>query len=179
MSAWNNLKGSLFAAGRDVSQKAKEVSGVAKLKMDIRSKEDFVEKQYAILGRAYYEVNKDNVDEKEEEQFRVITEAIEEIARMNQQVLDIQGVVQCPGCGKKVPADHTFCSDCGARLDDIIVEATVVEEETAEEQEEPVAGQEENLQEEEASAESEEVLDEEQPEKPVAEAVDAEAVTEE
>ena len=51
---------------------------------------------------------------------------------MNQQVLDIQGVVQCPNCGKKVPADNSFCSDCGAKLDDIIVEATVVSEEPVE-----------------------------------------------
>ena len=129
MSAWDDLKGSLFAAGRDVSQKAKEVSEVAKLKMDIHTKEDFVEKQYAILGRAYYETNKDNVSEKDAEAFRVITEALEEINRMTQQVLDIQGVVQCPNCGKKVPADNAFCSDCGAKLDDIIVDATVVSEE--------------------------------------------------
>lgn len=135
MSKWENLKGSLVSAGRDVSQKAKEVSEVAKLKMDIRTKEDFVEKQYAILGRAYYEANKDGVDERDAEQFGVITEALEEIARMSQQVLDIQGVVQCPNCGKKVPSDNTFCSDCGARLDDIIVEATVVEPDEESEEE--------------------------------------------
>ena len=134
MSAWDDLKGSLFAAGRDVSQKAKEVSEVAKLKMDIHTKEDFVEKQYAVLGRAYYEANKDNVSEKDAEAFRVITEAIEEINRMTQQVLDIQGVVQCPNCGKKVPSDNSFCSDCGAKLDEIIVDATVVSEETVSEE---------------------------------------------
>ena len=130
MSAWDDLKGSLFAAGRDVSQKAKEVSEVAKLKMDIHTKEDFVEKQYAILGRAYYEANKDNVDEKYAEQFRVIEEAIEEIHRMSQQVLDIQGVVQCANCGKKVPIGTSYCSDCGAKLDEVVVDATVVSEET-------------------------------------------------
>ena len=79
MSTWDDLKGSLLAAGRDVSQKAKEVSEVAKLKMDIHSKQDFVEKQFAIIGRAYYEANKDNADEKDAEQFAVITEATEEI----------------------------------------------------------------------------------------------------
>ena len=142
MSAWDDLKGSLFAAGRDVSQKAKEVSEVAKLKMDIHTKEDFVEKQYAILGRAYYEANKDNASEKDAEAFRVITEAIEEINRMNQQVLDIQGVVQCPNCGKKVPSDNAFCSDCGAKLDDIIVDATVVSEETVVEEPEVVDAEE-------------------------------------
>lgn len=129
MSTWEDIKGSLFAAGRDVSQKAKEVSEVAKLKMDIHSKEDFVEKQFAALGRAYYEANKDSADVREEEQFRVIKEAIEEIGRMNQQVLDIQGVVQCPNCGKKVPAGTSYCSDCGRKIDEIVVDATVVSEE--------------------------------------------------
>ena len=129
MSAWDNLKGSLFAAGRDVSQKAKEVSEVAKLKMDIHTKEAFVEKQFAALGRAYYETNKDNASEADAEKFAVIKEALEEIERMSQQVLDIQGVVQCPNCGKKMPADNSFCSDCGTKLDEIIVEATVVSEE--------------------------------------------------
>jgi len=134
MSAWDDLKGTLFAAGRDVSQKAKEVSEVAKLKMDIHTKEDFVEKQFAILGRAYYEANKDNASEKDVAQFAVITEAMEEIKRMNQQVMDIQGVLQCPNCGKKVPAGNAFCSDCGAKMDEIVVDATVVSEEAVEEE---------------------------------------------
>ena len=134
MSAWDDLKGTLFAAGRDVSQKAKEVSEVAKLKMDIHTKEDFVEKQFATLGRAYYEANKDNASEKDAAQFAVIAEAMEEIKRMNQQVMDIQGVLQCPNCGKKVPAGNAFCSDCGAKMDEIVVDATVVSEEAVEEE---------------------------------------------
>ena len=65
-----------------------------------------------------------------------IAEAMEEIKRMNQQVMDIQGVLQCPNCGKKVPAGNAFCSDCGAKMEEIIVDATVVSEETV--TEEPV-----------------------------------------
>lgn len=172
MSAWDNLKGSLFAAGRDVSQRAKEVSEVAKLKMDIHTKEDFVEKQFAALGRAYYEANKDNASEADEAQFAVIKEALEEIERMSQQVLDIQGVVQCPNCGKKVPSDNSFCSDCGTKLDEIIVEATVVSEEpvTEESADTPV--------EEAVEAVAEETVAEEAADVSVEEAVAEEVVTE-
>lgn len=133
MANWEGLKDSIFAAGRDVSQKAKEVSELAKLKMDIHTKEDFVEKQFAVLGRAYYEVNKGNASVEEEEQFGIIKEALDEIERMNQQILDIQGVVACPNCGKKVPADNSYCSACGAKLDDVVVDAEVVSEEPVEE----------------------------------------------
>lgn len=54
MSFFDEMKESLVSAGKDVSQKAKEVSGVAKLKLDVKSKEDYVEKQYAELGRTYF-----------------------------------------------------------------------------------------------------------------------------
>lgn len=141
MGAWDDLKGSLFAAGRDVSQKAKEVSEVAKIKMDIRTKEDFLEMQFASLGKVYYDTNKDNVCEKDAEQFAVIKEAIDEIERMNQQLLDIQGVVLCSNCGKKSPVGTSFCSDCGSKLEEVIVDATVVSEEPVVEEaseEEPV-----------------------------------------
>lgn len=136
MGTWEDLKGSLFAAGRDVSQKAKEVSEIAKIKMDIRAKEDFVEKQFAALGRVYYETNKDTVAEGEAEQFAVIKEAIDEIGRMEQQLLDIQGVVLCPNCGKKSPIGTCYCSDCGSKLDDVVVDAEVVSEEVVEPAEE-------------------------------------------
>ena len=130
MAAWDDLKDSLFAAGRDVSQKAKEVSEIAKLKMDIRAKEDFVEKQFAALGRAYYEANKGHADEKDAEPFRVIKDAMDEVARMQQQLLDIQGVVVCPNCGTKSPVGKSYCSDCGAKLDDVVVDTEIVSEET-------------------------------------------------
>ena len=46
MAFFDSMKETLTTAGRDVSQKAKEVSGVAKLKLDIKSKEDALNKEY-------------------------------------------------------------------------------------------------------------------------------------
>ena len=43
MEFFDKLSETIVSAGKDVGQKAKDVSGIAKLKMDIRSKEDFVE----------------------------------------------------------------------------------------------------------------------------------------
>ena len=122
MAGWEDIKETLFAAGRDVSQKAKEVSEIAKLKMDIRAKEDFVEKQFADLGRIYYEATKEHAVGEDIERFQVIEEALDEVKRMKQQVLDIQGALECPKCGKKVPQGTTFCSDCGAKINDMFEE---------------------------------------------------------
>ena len=96
MEFFDKLSETIVSAGKDVGQKAKDVSGIAKLKMDIRSKEDFVEKQYAELGKAYYEKHKDEEsaegEEKtpEQEHFFLITEALGEIERMRAEVFNFR-----------------------------------------------------------------------------------------
>ena len=111
MEFFDKLSETIVSAGKDVGQKAKDVSGIAKLKMDIRSKEDFVEKQYAELGKAYYEKH-----------FFLITEALGEIERMRAEVFKLQGAVECPKCGAKMPQGAAFCSSCGTKMDDIFEE---------------------------------------------------------
>ena len=94
MSFFDEMKESLVSAGKDVSQKAKEVSGVAKLKLDVKSKEDYVEKQ----------------------QFTVIKEALAEIERMKAEILNLQGAAECPNCGARMPQGASFCSSCGTKM---------------------------------------------------------------
>lgn len=117
MSFFDDVKESLVSAGKDVSQKAKEVSGVARLKLDVKTKEDFVTKQYAELGRMYYEQHKEDEEAANEEQFKVIREALEEIERMKTEILNLQGASECPNCGAKMPLGAAFCSSCGTKLE--------------------------------------------------------------
>lgn len=119
MDFFDKLGEALTEAGRDVSQKAKDVSEIAKLKMDIKSKEDYVQKQYVTLGTNYYNKHKDDGDSEDAEMFYLIGEALEEIARMKEEVLRIQGAAECPDCGTRVPLDAAFCSNCGKKLNDI------------------------------------------------------------
>ena len=109
MSFFDEMKESLVSAGKDVSQKAKEVSGVAKLKLDVKSKEDYVEKQYAELGRTYFDAHRN-------EQFKVIKEALAEIERMKTEILNLQGAAECPNCGARMPQGASFCSSCGTKM---------------------------------------------------------------
>lgn len=122
MGFFDELTESLTTAGRDVTQKAKDVSEIAKLKLDIKSKEDYVQKQYAALGAAYFEKHKDEEGIEEAEQFFLIREALGEIERMKAEVLKLQGAAECAKCGAKMPEGATFCSNCGAKMDDIYEE---------------------------------------------------------
>ncbi len=122
MGFLDELTESLTTAGRDVTQKAKDVSELAKLKLDIKSKEDYVQKQYAALGAAYFEKHKDEEEIEEAEQFFLIKEALGEIERMKAEVLKLQGASECPKCGMRMPEGAQFCSSCGAKMDDIYEE---------------------------------------------------------
>lgn len=112
---FEKIKDSLIVAGKEVESKAKEVSAIAKIKVDIRDKEIFLEKQYALLGKAFYNAHKDE-DVEENVYFPSIVEAEEEIVRLKNELLAAQGAFVCPSCGSKQPAGNGFCSDCGTAL---------------------------------------------------------------
>ena len=99
MAFFDSMKETLTTAGRDVSQKAKEVSGVAKLKLDIKSKEDALNKEYIALGKRYYDMQKEG-----------------EIADLKDEVVRMQGGACCPHCGAVIPEGAAFCSKCGAKM---------------------------------------------------------------
>lgn len=119
MEFFDKLSETLVNAGKDVGQKAKDASEIAKLKLDIKAKDDFVKNQYAALGEAYYKKHKDEEGCEDAEQFFLIQEALDEIARMKTEMLKIKGASECPNCGAKMPENSTFCSACGTKLDSV------------------------------------------------------------
>lgn len=112
---FDKLKDGIVNVGKEVGEFAKDTSKIAKLKYEIHSKESFLEKQYALLGKAFYNAHKDE-DVEEKAYFPSIAEAEEELAKLNEELLDVQGSVECPSCGDKQPQDNDFCSGCGAAL---------------------------------------------------------------
>lgn len=129
----NKVKESIMDLGKDVGDRAKEATTIVKIKADIHSKEEFLEKQYAQLGRAYYEAHHTE-DVPEQEHFATIEEAENELQRLNDELLSVQGAIVCEKCGTKQSNTHAFCEKCGAQLEDI-VDGTFKEDDIFEEAE--------------------------------------------
>ena len=125
MEFFEKLGDTIVNVGKDVTQKAKDVSGIAKLKLDIKSKEDFIKEQYIELGKIYYEMHKDEHTE-EQAHFGQIKEALEEIERMKLQILELKGARKCPDCGAEAADTAEYCSVCGAKLT-VVMEENVSE----------------------------------------------------
>ena len=82
---FEKFKDNLISVGKDVEEFAKDTSKLAKLKYDIHTKEDFLQKQYALLGKAFYEAHKDE-DVEEKVYFPSIVEAKAELERLNEEL---------------------------------------------------------------------------------------------
>lgn len=80
---FEKVKENIISVGKDVEEFANKTADTAKNKYDIYNKENFLEKQYALLGRAYYQAHKDE-DVPLKEYFPSIKEAEEELARLKE-----------------------------------------------------------------------------------------------
>ena len=116
VGSFSKLKSDIVSMGKDVGDKVSDASAIAKVKLDIHNKESYMEKQFTELGRAYYLAHKNEENIPEKEFFRPIAEAEAEIARLQEQLMTLQGAEVCPNCGKKQPAGHVCCENCGAPM---------------------------------------------------------------
>ena len=98
MTFLTKLGETISATGKDVSQKAKDLTGIAKLNLDIRAKEEFVERQYMEIGKQYFELHKDD-EEPFYEEITLIKDSLKEIEQLRSEIADLKGKKKCPACG--------------------------------------------------------------------------------
>lgn len=139
MDIFEKIGDTLVQVGKDVSQKATDLSGIAKLKLDIRTKENFIKDQYLALGKACYQEHREKLED-EEVRFAQIDEALDAIRKMELAILELKKARKCPQCGNEATDTAEYCSFCGAKL------AVVVEGSPFEEQQDGMAEEDEKFQ---------------------------------
>ena len=124
MTFFTKLGETISATGKDVSQKAKELTEIAKLNMDVKTKEDFVVKQYMEIGKQYFELHKDD-EEPFFEEIGLIKDALSEIDQLKAEIAELKGKKKCSQCGAVVEQDSIYCSKCGVKCESIFEEEAV------------------------------------------------------
>ena len=94
MAFFTNLGETISATGKDVSQKVRDLTGIAKLNLDVKVKEDFVEKQYMEIGKQYFDLHKDD-EEPFFEEMKLIQETLKEIEQLKAEIADLKGKKKC------------------------------------------------------------------------------------
>ncbi len=127
MAFFTNLGETISATGKDVSQKVRDLTGIAKLNLDVKVKEDFVEKQYMEIGKQYFELHKDD-EEPLFEEMKLIQETLKEMEQLKAEIADLKGKKKCSVCGAVVEQDAVYCNKCGAKCESIFEEEAVTPE---------------------------------------------------
>lgn len=88
----NKVEETITAKGQMVADKAKEIAEVASLKSQIGTCEEIIKKNYAEIGRIYYENFGDNPEEIFAKQCRAIKNAQTGIHDLEKKIRDIKGL---------------------------------------------------------------------------------------
>ena len=118
MSFLKDLKKNLGGAADYTVKKTNEVTGAAKIRMDIRAQNARLAKCFERIGRAYYKKEK-GIGELPEDIGALVAEA-DEIkegeAKLRAQLARLQGCVICPACGAQISIKSVYCPLCGIKL---------------------------------------------------------------
>ena len=139
MAIWDDITKKAAALSEKAVKQAKDLSEVAKLKMQIVEAEKAANDAYAQLGRLYAAAHGSDCEEAFASEMAAAVNAEQTIKTLKAQLHDAKGVIVCEKCGAEVAKDAAFCSTCGAELPKAEpVEAEVVTEDVpAEEPEAP------------------------------------------
>ncbi|WP_075717424.1 zinc ribbon domain-containing protein [Roseburia sp. 499] len=117
MDFFSKLGDTISATGKDVSKKARDLTGLAKLNMDLRAKEEYILRQYQEIGKQYYEQHKEDTESAFGE-IALIKEAMEEMEAIKGEIAELKGMKRCQSCGTPLNIDDVFCKKCGAKYEE-------------------------------------------------------------
>ena len=104
----DKLTGTLGSAGKVLSDKFNDTSNLAKLNIELKSKQTFVEKQYISIGKKVYEIESKK-DETALEEVFLIRQTLEEMKDIRHEILEIKGLQKCPHCGMEIEKAVRYC----------------------------------------------------------------------
>jgi ribosomal protein L40E len=141
MAFFEELGKTLSDTGKEVATKAKALTETIQLKTQISAEKTKLEEAYAVIGKQFYEANKEP-EEAYAKAFEAVRASRERIAALEIELSQSEGTRICAECGAKVPKNSFFCGKCGAPVKES--EKQEEEEKTAE-KEQAASADSENL----------------------------------
>ena len=134
MAIWDNITKKAAEISEKAVKQAKDLSEVAKLKMQIAEAEGTAEDTYAQLGRLYAAAHPEDYEEGFASLMAAAANAENTIKTLKDQLHDAKGVAVCEKCGaeipKKAPVEAEVITEEAPVEEVPVVEKAPVEEET-------------------------------------------------
>lgn len=116
MAFFEQLGKTLNEASDNLKRKTQNFSEVNSLEKQVNANQSVVQSLYVEIGRAYYEAHKGDAQNDYAEQCRTITDALNQIAQLQDQIRMKKGIQLCPNCGAQLAPGSMFCAGCGAQV---------------------------------------------------------------
>ena len=118
MDIFNKAKESISMAGKGFTQKASDVSGIARVSMKIREEEKEIQEIYKKLGEQFYMNYPDELTKMFPEEAFNLDNLNKQIAKDKQELSILKGMCICPNCGSEQEKEALCCTACGINLED-------------------------------------------------------------
>lgn len=116
MAFFDDLTRKLSMVGQEAASQTKMFAEKTKLNSKISDEEKQLNSYFQIIGKNYYEANKDNPNAEYADQILSIKDAYSRIEGLREQLRTVTGVRICPQCGGEVANGSLFCNTCGAKM---------------------------------------------------------------
>jgi len=113
MAFFEELGKTISDTGKEVATKAKALTETIQLKTQISVEKTKLEEAYAVIGKQFYEANKEP-DEAYAKAYEAVRASRERIAALEIELSQSEGTRICAECGAKVPKSSYYCGKCGA-----------------------------------------------------------------
>ena len=101
-------------AGKSSASKSGELVEIAKLSLQISTKEEDIAKVYREIGEKVYDAYKNaDVNVEVEPLCEELDRLFAELEELKSRRAKLRDEHACPGCGKMVKEGHAFCHHCG------------------------------------------------------------------
>lgn len=100
----------------NMGKKINNMTDISKLKSQIISEEKRINSYFENLGKAYYELKKDNCDTALEEIVNLIKESYTKIEKLEEEIKELENIKTCPNCGTVLQDDMIYCIGCGRKI---------------------------------------------------------------
>lgn len=120
MDIFSKAKESLSAAGKGFSQKASDVSGLAKVTMKIKEEEKQLDQSLKELGALLFNQNNEESKQLFPQQTENIRQLYAALQSDKEELAYLKGKKICPNCGAELDGDVQRCTSCGMNVENVV-----------------------------------------------------------
>ena len=120
MDIFNKAKESLSAAGKGFTQRASDVSGLAKITMKIKEEEKQLDQSLKELGALLFNQYNPEAQQLFPQETENIRQLYAALKQDREEMAYLKGKKICPNCGEELDGDVQRCTSCGRNVENVV-----------------------------------------------------------